>query len=292
MHTNKVFGMDAVTFLADMEDESVDLLIFDPAYESLEKHRKVGTTTRLKESKSSSNKWFEIFRNERFEELFTQLYRVLKKNGHCYMMSDMETMWVVRPIAEAAGFRYWKDIIWNKLAIGMGYHYRAQTERVLFFEKGKRKLLNLSIPDWLEEKDFCGPDSIYVKRLRAKDLYPTEKPMELCEVLVLMSSQPGDLVVDMFCGSGSCGEAAIKNGRFFWGNDLSEDALEVTEERIDAAIAAQPDTTSHVLKYEWEEHVPGMTACGINFHDGKRTKNTSISTEPTCPYCIVEKAKY
>ena len=36
--------------------------------------------------------------------------------------------------------------------MGMGYHYRARYELVLFFEKGKRKLNDLSIPDVLEFK--------------------------------------------------------------------------------------------------------------------------------------------
>jgi site-specific DNA-methyltransferase (adenine-specific) len=48
---------DAVDWLRDLPAESVDLLITDPAYESLEKHRAVGTTTRLKHSKASSNDW-------------------------------------------------------------------------------------------------------------------------------------------------------------------------------------------------------------------------------------------
>ena len=44
--------MDAVDWLRDQPAESLDLLITDPAYESLEKHRAVGTTTRLKHSKA------------------------------------------------------------------------------------------------------------------------------------------------------------------------------------------------------------------------------------------------
>ena len=46
---------DAVTWLRGQPAASVDLLVTDPAYESLEKHRAVGTTTRLKHSKASSN---------------------------------------------------------------------------------------------------------------------------------------------------------------------------------------------------------------------------------------------
>ena len=52
---------DAVSWLRGLPEESVDLLVTDPAYESLEKHRAVGTTTRLKHSKSSSNDWFRVF---------------------------------------------------------------------------------------------------------------------------------------------------------------------------------------------------------------------------------------
>lgn len=45
---------DAVQWLRLLANESVDLVITDPPYESLEKHRAVGTTTRLKNSKAIS----------------------------------------------------------------------------------------------------------------------------------------------------------------------------------------------------------------------------------------------
>src|SRR5512139_1217586 len=90
---------DAVTWLRALPDASVDLIVTDPPYESLEKHRAIGTTTRLKHSKASSNDWFSIFPNDRFHELFVELYRVLKKNSHFYLYCDNETMFVAKPIA-------------------------------------------------------------------------------------------------------------------------------------------------------------------------------------------------
>ncbi|TOP11293.1 DNA methylase N-4, partial [Vibrio parahaemolyticus] len=81
----QVFKEDAVEWLSTLADASVDLVITDPPYESLEKHRKIGTTTRLKVSKASSNQWFQIFPNERFESLLQEVYRVLKKNSHFYL---------------------------------------------------------------------------------------------------------------------------------------------------------------------------------------------------------------
>ena len=141
---------DAVDWLRELPNASVDLIVTDPPYESLEKHRAVGTTTRLKHSKASSNDWFDIFPNDRFHELFVELYRVLKKNSHFYLYCDQETMFVAKPIAESVGFRFWKPLVWDKMKIGMGYHYRARYELILFFEKGKRKLNNLSIPDIIQ----------------------------------------------------------------------------------------------------------------------------------------------
>lgn len=141
--------LDAVEWLKTLPDASLDLVVTDPAYESLEKHRAKGTTTRLAHSKSSSNDWFTIFPNARFAELFAEVYRVLKPNSHFYLLCDQETMFHAKPIGEAAGFKFWKPIIWDKMAIGMGYHYRGRCEYILFFEKGKRKLNDLGIPDVL-----------------------------------------------------------------------------------------------------------------------------------------------
>jgi site-specific DNA-methyltransferase (adenine-specific) len=215
----KVAAQDAVQWLMTFEDSSVDLVLTDPPYESLEKHRAVGTTTRLKHSKASSNDWFGIFPNSRFHELLTQIYRVLKRNAHFYLFCDQETMFVVKPIAEAAGFKFWKPLIWDKRRIGMGYHYRARYECVLFFEKGKRRLNDLGVADIIEAP-------------RVHNGYPTEKPVALGEVLVRQSSASGDLVVDPFMGSAAFGVAAIREGRSFAGTDINPSAVRLASSRL------------------------------------------------------------
>ncbi|HEY4057857.1 MAG TPA: site-specific DNA-methyltransferase, partial [Kofleriaceae bacterium] len=218
---------DAVAWLRTLPSESIDLVVTDPPYESLEKHRAIGTTTRLKHSKASSNDWFEIFPNARFPELFAEIYRVLKNNSHFYLLCDQETMFVAKPLGEAAGFKFWKPLIWKKDRIGMGYHYRAKYELVLFFEKGKRKLNDLGIADVLEFP-------------RVLDGYPAEKPSALTSVLVSQSTQPGDLVIDPFMGSGSTGVAAITQGRNFAGNDLCQEAIDITRKRLIEGGATEP----------------------------------------------------
>lgn len=204
---------DVFEALALLDTSSIDLLITDPPYESLEKHRAVGTTTRLK------GEWFNTISNDVLPELMREFYRVLKKNTHCYVFCDSETLFHIKPAGEAAGFKFWKPLVWDKLRMGMGYHYRAQYEFICFFEKGKRKLADLGVPDVLEAKKITGG-------------YPTEKPTDVLEILVLQSSLPGELVFDPFLGSGSTGKAALLNNRNFYGVDEKEESIRLAFELL------------------------------------------------------------
>jgi DNA modification methylase len=129
---------DAVTWLRALPAESIDLVITDPPYESLEKHRAIGTTTRLKHSKASSNDWFSIFHNERFPELFAEVYRVLRRNTHFYLFCDPETMFVAKPLAEIAGFKFWKPLIWDK-CLG--------PDTLLWTERGVHRIADVQVGD-------------------------------------------------------------------------------------------------------------------------------------------------
>lgn len=221
---------DCVEHMRKMPAESVDLIVTDPAYESLEKHRAKGTTTRLSKSKASSNQWFPIFPNGRYEEFFTECYRVLAKNAHLYVYCDKETMFVVKPIAEACGFKWWNVITWDKVKIGMGYHYRARTEFILFFEKGKRKLHDLGMPDMFDFRE--DPEGFVLECARIRNGYPTEKPVMVSTKLIMQSSEPGQIVFDPFMGSGSVGEAAVRLGRRFVGCDVEIGAVSLSAQRL------------------------------------------------------------
>lgn len=239
----RLYVADAIDTMRAQADESIDLIVTDTAYESLEKHRAVGTTTRLKQSDASSNEWFEIFRNERFPEFFHEAMRVLKKNAHLYFYCDEETADVAKPMGRAAGFTFWKSIVWAKTrqgmtpdaddltvehqAMGMGYHFRSSKEFILFFEKGKRKLSDLGVRDVLPFPIVRGG-------------YPTEKPVDLNKVLIRLSSEPGETVLDPFMGSASAGVAAMKLGRVFVGGDLKESAVLSAEKRLKQAGGESP----------------------------------------------------
>lgn len=211
-------------FLASIPSESIDLIITDPPYWTLNKWREVGTTTRLgghrETDKRDEDKWFVTIDSEDLWELLNEMWRVLKNNSHAYIFSDHETLRYVLSYADDMDWRKVKPLIWDKVNPGMGYTYRCRYEFVVFLEKGKRKLNNLSISDILTFK-------------RIIKGYPTEKPVELMEVFINQSSKEGDLVCDPFFGSGSVAVACKKLKRRFVGCDINPRAHEYFTNRKD-----------------------------------------------------------
>jgi site-specific DNA-methyltransferase (adenine-specific) len=69
--------------------------------------------------------------------------------------------------------------------------------------------------------------------------HPTQKPVELLERLILAATNPGDLILDPFCGSGTTGVAAVKHGRRFIGIDADANYLELARRRYED-LAARP----------------------------------------------------
>ncbi len=217
----RVLVSDAFELLRSLAPESVDLVVTDPPYESLELHRARGTTTRL------TTNWFATVADTRLPELLQLVYRALRRDRHFYLFCDEVTADVIKQqqgIGKArmpnggrkcaSGFVYWKEIVWAKTTLdgtrirgGTGYHYRASCERILFFEKGKRALSDLGIPDVL-------------MAARAGIPGPAVKPAAVVRTLITQSTLPGELVVDPFAGSGVAGVEARAQGRRFLIGDI------------------------------------------------------------------------
>lgn len=241
--THKIHKQDALKGLRELSDASVDLIITDPPYNTLEKHREVGTTTRLTKSKKSNNAWFPTEDFPYLLDVFKECFRVLKKPSHLYVMCDEETADILKPGLKEIGFHQRKSLIWEKVGKlekihcpncgayvteknrpgtpGMSYPWRSCYEMILFFEKGKRPAA----------EDRSQRNVLRVPWIKNKKAYPTEKPVELLERIIAQSSLPGDLVVDPFAGSGSCGEAAFNLKRDFLGFDVEDAALKRFHER-------------------------------------------------------------
>lgn len=237
---------DCIEWLKKIEDATVDLIVTDSAYASLEKHRAIGTTTRL------TADWFEVIPNERWLELMRECYRVLKKDTHAYFLADEETTYdVTKPAAKAAGFEFRKALTWVKtkrdglepedlepddINVGMGYSWRASSERIAFLRKGDRRLVHLG---W--------PDTLPYRPLRPNErTYATEKPVALLKKLIANSTDPRHpdlprpVVIDMFSGSGSTAQAAAELDCDFAGCDIAPRAVELTRSRVSSLVVFHP----------------------------------------------------
>jgi site-specific DNA-methyltransferase (adenine-specific) len=73
---------------------------------------------------------------------------------------------------------------------------------------------------------------------KEKTGYATQKPLGILERIVRVHSNPGDLVLDFFAGSGTAGVAAARNGRAFCMVDESAEAIAVMEKRL--GLKAEP----------------------------------------------------
>ena len=89
--------------------------------------------------------------------------------------------------------------------------------------------------------------------------YPTEKPEELLDRIVRISSNPGDLVLDCFIGSGTTGAVAQKLGRRWIGCDINKGAIQTTAKRLQTIMEEQAKTVNGGRE---KPQLPGMEAEG------------------------------
>ena len=74
--------------------------------------------------------------------------------------------------------------------------------------------------------------------------HPSEKPVELLEIMVNNSTNEGEVVLDMFMGSGSTGVACVNTNRNFIGIELDPDYFKIARERINTATQSSGFFTS------------------------------------------------
>jgi site-specific DNA-methyltransferase (adenine-specific) len=209
-------------FLSELESNSADMIFTDPPYWTLNKWRNVGTTTRLggNSDKDKQTGWFDTINSEDLWHLMLEMFRVLKKDRHAFIMCDGQTLKWVLGYAEEAGFNYYKPLVWDKVSLGMGYHLRNRHEFIVMLDKGKNR----------KPKNFSIPDIITVPMIKGG--YPTEKPQGLIDIFVEQFTEENELVIDPFFGSGVVAVSCKHLGRMFKGSDISDEAIKCAQNRL------------------------------------------------------------
>lgn len=122
------------------------------------------------------------------------------------------------------GFKFQNIIIWNKGNATPNRYYLNAYEMILMLRKGNAKNIN----------NMGTRNILDIKNIRGNKTHPTEKPVELNEIFIQNSSNKGEIILDPFMGTGSCGVACEKLGRNFIGIEIDKKYYDIAEKRINA----------------------------------------------------------
>lgn len=231
---------DCLEVMKDIPDGSVDCAVIDPPYKIVAGGcRKIPDKecSEIFNKRRESNKrtdWAEEVRTGKmfkhndikFEQWLPELYRVMVDKSHCYLMINSRNLSKLQNKAEQAGFKFQNLIIWDKGNVTPNRYYMQAYECILMLRKGGAKTINNK-----------GTSNILrVPNIIGNKKHPSEKPVELLEVIIDNSTNKNDVVLDMFMGSGSTGVAAINTGRKFIGIELDADYFKIAQNRINQVI--------------------------------------------------------
>ena len=218
--------MDCLEGMKAIPDNNIDLIVTDPPYKTTQRGSSGGTGGILKEEMTKRGKVFK-HNDIEFNEWLPELYRVLKDTGHAYIMSNNKNLKDMLIEIEKAGFSIYKTLIWAKNSPITNMFYMDSHEYIIFCRKGKAKRIN-----------NCGTKSVLNVDNPRNKVHPTEKPVELMEILINNSSQEGELVLDPFIGSGTTAIACINTNRNYIGFELDKQYYDIANVRICKAIKA------------------------------------------------------
>lgn len=221
-----VIRADALDVLGAQEPGSVAVIVTDPPYGiAYHSNYHVGKNPHA----PIANDW-----NFQISAFLDSAERALCDGGAVYLFTrwDVYPLWAkeIPPSLVLKNAIIWKKDNWS--SGDLTGNFGNQYEIAMFITKGRHKLRGHRWPNvW----DF---PRIPAKKLRM----PAEKPVGLYERAIMSSSDPDNLVVDPFCGSGTMAEAAILTGRRFLCCDLDPKMVAMARTRV--GLPLLPDVSS------------------------------------------------
>lgn len=233
LEINKIYNQSCIDGLKNLPDESVDLIFTDPPYFQYRAQNVQG----LKNHKDVETEFeFDSFSNEEeylnfLEEVLTECFRVAKPGAAGYIWCGDDFVSYINRMVDRVGFKFRKVIHWHKTnpfpAIYTRKMFANSMELLIHFSKGTPKTWNHKHVN--EMHNFIqAPICMGKERTKHK----TQKPLKVCIPYIEISSNPGDLVLDPFIGSGSTAVAAKMMGRNYIGFEISKEFCEISEKRL------------------------------------------------------------
>lgn len=255
---NAVYFGDNLQILRSLPSNSIDLIYIDPPFFSGRNYNQVwGDNNELR---TFSDIWdgglptYLIWLNARLWEM----KRVLKSSGSIYVHLDWHASHYAKAeVDKLFGYdNFQNEIVWNYMTGGASKErYARKHDVILWYSKTKTyKFYPDRIREGRSEKSLLRAQNPKGARITKDDTtklptdvwqvaalnpvaverigYPTQKPEELLNKIILAATDENDVVADFFMGGGTTLAAAQKLGRRFIGSDISRVAVSVTLDRL------------------------------------------------------------
>jgi modification methylase len=266
---NEILLGDCIASLEKLPPESVDVVFADPPYNlQLE-----GALTRPDQSPVDAvdDDW-DKFASFADYDAFTRAWllavrRVMKKNATLWVIGSYHNIFRVGATLQDLDFWILNDIVWRKanpMPNFKGRRFTNAHETMIWASKGAESkgytfhydALKAGNEDVQMRSDWFIPLCTGEERLKDENgqkVHPTQKPEALLARILLSSSNPGDVVLDPFFGTGTTGAVAKMLGRNFIGLERDSTYARAARKRIDAvaplsdvSIAAPPEKRQEV----------------------------------------------
>ena len=245
---NTILAGDCVAAMNSLPEASVDLIFADPPYNLQLK----GDLHRPDNSKVDAvdDAW-DQFAGFAANEAFTKAWlaaaqRGLKPDGAIWAIGSYHNIFRVGTALQDAGFWILNDVIWRKTNPMPNFRGRrfANAHETLIWasrnQKGKGytfnyEALKMANDDLQMRSDWLFPICTGHERIKdadGKKAHPPQKPEALLHRVLMAASNPGDVILDPFFGSGTTGAVAKKMGRHFIGIEREIDYIDVATKRI------------------------------------------------------------
>jgi len=261
---------DALNVLDRIPDESVDMIFADPPYnlsnDGFTCH--AGKRVSVNKGEWDRSKGFEKDFNFHYQWI-EKCKRILKPNGTIWISGTYHSIYLCGFSLQKQGWHIINEICWYKPNASPNLSCRmftASHETLLWAKKKKeaRHTFNYDLAkngSW--EEDLLKKPNKQMRSVWAIPTpknwekrygkHPTQKPELLLKRIILLTTKPGDIVLDPFCGSGTTGVVAIRYGRRFVGIDFNEDYLkDLAIPRIEDELKAKQINCERFLKEEEE----------------------------------------
>ena len=216
----ELFNGDCLDLLARMEEGCIDLLVTDPPYKTISGG---DSGNRPKGMLSGNRKLCKHQSDIEIHDWMPLVFKVLKEESHAYIFTNSLNLKEMLDESEKAGFQLHNILVWEKNNCTPSQFYMKNCEYVLFLRKGKAKWIN----------NIGASKTVHqFNNILGKKTHPCEKPVDLLKFYIENSSKDGDIVLDPFMGTGSCGEACVQTGRRFLGIEKDETYFNLAKERL------------------------------------------------------------